>query len=95
MPVRWDGAGVKVGSRTFDGATMVPVCVYPNPLNPARYVVLNSGLTFREAHSSTNSLQNPKLPDWAVIDITAAPDDEAPGKTAGAGFFDEAWQVKP
>ena len=95
LPVRWDGGGVKVGSRTFEGATMVPVCIYPNPLNPGRYVVLNSGLTFREAHSSTNSLQNPKLPDWAVIDITAAPDDVAAGKTAGAGFFDEAWQVKP
>jgi hypothetical protein len=71
----------------------VPVCIYPNPLNAARYVVLNSGLTFREAHSKTNSLQNPKLPDWAVIDISVPADDSQPGKVLAAGFFGEQWEI--
>jgi hypothetical protein len=94
LPVQWDGTSVTVGAKSFTGAQHVPVCVYPNPLNPAKYVVLNSGLTFREAHDKTNSQQNPKLPDWAVIDIRTPASDTAPGKIVDAGFFDERWQVK-
>lgn len=94
LPVQWDGTSVKVGTKSFAGAQHVPVCIYPNPLNPAKYVVLNSGLTFREAHDKTNSQQNPKLPDWAVIDIRTPASDTAPGKVVDAGFFDERWMVK-
>ena len=94
LPVKWTATGVQVGTKSFSGATMIPVCIYPNPLNPGRYVVLNSGLTFREAHSKTNSLQNPHLPDWAVLDLTTPPDDRQPGKVLDAGFFGEKWDVK-
>ncbi len=58
-------------------------------------VLLNSGLTFREAHDRTNSLQNPKLPDWAILDITQPPNAESAGKVVAADFFDDRWQVKP
>ena len=56
--------------------------IYPNPLNSNRYVVLNSGMTFREGHDRTNSLQNPKLPDWAVVDLTRVPERDATGETS-------------
>jgi predicted esterase len=94
LPVAWDGTGMTVGAKRFDGAHHVPALIHPNPLNPARYLVLNSGLTFREAHDKTNSQQNPKLPDWAVIDLRTPPNDTSPGAIAAAGFFDERWQVK-
>lgn len=94
LPVKWTAAGVTVGARKFDGGTVVPVAIYPNPLNPERYVVLNSGLTFREAHGRTNSLQNPHLPDWAVLDVTTPPNDQQAGKVLDAGFFGEKWEVK-
>lgn len=94
LPVQWTASGVSAGGKKFDGTTLVPVAIYPNPLNPQRYAVLNSGLTFREAHSKTNSLQNPHLPDWAVVDITSPPDDKTPGKVLDAGFFNEKWQAK-
>jgi hypothetical protein len=55
-------------------------------------VVLNSGPTFREGHDRTNSLQNPKLPDWAVVDLATPPDAQTPGKVVDAGFFDEEWK---
>lgn len=58
-------------------------------------IVINSGLTFREAHDKTNSLQNPKLPDWAILDITQPPTAESAGKVVAADFFDEHWQVNP
>ena len=78
----------------WDAQTHMPLLIHPNPLNRDRYVVLNSGPTHREAHDHTNSLQNPKLPDWAIVDLTTPPSAEAPGRVADADFFDEQWRVK-
>ncbi|GAB4404076.1 MAG: hypothetical protein OHK0021_16650 [Bryobacter sp.] len=75
--------------------TQAVVMIYPNPLNPRRYVVLNSGPTLRGEANGTNSLQTPKLPDWAVVDLTEPPSDKRPGRIVAADFFDEAWKVKP
>lgn len=95
LPVKWSAGNVQLGARSWTEKTAVPVLTYPSPLNPEKYVVLNSGLTFRPAHDSTNSQQNPKLPDWAVIDISdqSAPAERA-GKVLDAGFFGEKWEIK-
>ena len=68
--------------------------IYPNPLNPKRYVVLNSGFTFSEFSGGSNSLQVPKLPDWGVIDLSVPRDKRHPKGIIDAGFFDEFWQFK-
>lgn len=94
LPLVWTAEKLKLGSQEFDGVTHVPVMIWPNPLEPRGTIILNSGLTFREAHDRTNSLQNPKLPDWAILDITTPPNAEAAGKVVAADFFDERWQVK-
>jgi hypothetical protein len=94
LPLTWSKEKISVASADYDPATHVPLMIYPNPLAPLKYIVLNSGPTFREAHDRTNSLQNPKLPDWAVIDITTHPNASAPGRVVAADFFDEQWQVK-
>lgn len=75
-----------------DPETQIVAMVRPNPNNTTKYLVINSGPTFREAHDRTNSLQNPKLGDWAVIDLQTDPDGEAPGEITSSGFFDERWQ---
>ena len=67
----------------------------PAPAAAPRYVVLNSGFTFREEHDVNNALQNRRLPDWAVIDLAVPPDGRDPGRIVAADFFDEAWGVKP
>ena len=94
LPMMWDEKVLKLGEVEVDGATHVPVMVRPNPMEPRGTVILNSGLTFREAHDKTNSLQNPKLPDWAVLEVTGAPDAERAGRVVGAGFFGERWGVE-
>lgn len=94
LPLAWSGQQLKLGDRQFNPAHHVPVMIYPNPLALSRYVVLNSGITFREGHDTSNSLQTPKLPDWAIIDIDAPPDAYKPGRIAAAGFFDEQWRWK-
>ncbi|MCA9177031.1 MAG: prolyl oligopeptidase family serine peptidase [Planctomycetales bacterium] len=92
LPLRWSDGRLTMSGQ-WDG-NHAPALIYPNPLRPERYVVINSGLTFRENHDRTNSLQNPKLGDWAVIDITRSPDAEAPGAVKRQGFFDESWQLE-
>jgi hypothetical protein len=92
LPVRWTAQEITVGKEKFSAAGHVPVLVYPNPLNPKHYVVLNSGFTYREYDYLNNARQVPKLPDFAVIDVTSPRTSQAPGKVVTAGFFDERWQ---
>ncbi|NOY00947.1 MAG: hypothetical protein GXP30_14655, partial [Verrucomicrobia bacterium] len=94
LPVKWDAKGIKVGKKTFDSTWHLPTLIYPNPLNQEKYVVINSGHTFREGHDRTNSLQNAKLPDWAILDLSKAPDNMSAGKVVAADFFDERWRVR-
>jgi hypothetical protein len=95
LPLEWNAkkTGMR-GKPTFDAGTHIPALTYPCLKSPGFEIVINSGLTFREAHDRTNSLQNPKLPDWAILDITQAPSAESAGKVVAADFFDEKWQVK-
>jgi Prolyl oligopeptidase family len=93
LPVKWTKDSVIVGDKAFTADTNVPVLIYPNPLNPKKYVVLNSGFTFREYDYLNNARQVPKLPDYAVIDVSSPVTSRAPGKVVAAGFFDERWQL--
>ncbi len=95
LPIRWTAGGIESGGEKFSATDHVPVLVYPNPLNPERYVVVNSGFTFREYDYLNNARQVPKLPDYAVIDIRVPVTARAPGGIATAGFFDESWQFQP
>jgi hypothetical protein len=95
LPVKWTADGVAIGAAKYSSSTHVPVMIYPNPLNPKKYIVLNSGFTYREYDYLNNAREISKLPDWAVIDTTTAPGPRFPGKIANADFFDESWAVTP
>lgn len=108
LPLTWNAEEVKIAGKSYPADDHLPVLIYPNPLNPERYIVLNSGFTFRPVHDRTNSQQTPKLPDWAVIKTTPAPvvvelegprkgqavkpADPAAPRVEAAGFFDERWK---
>jgi dienelactone hydrolase len=94
LPIRWTEEEIDVGHRRFPSRTHALIAIYPNPLNPERYVVLNSSFTFREYAYLNNARQVPMLPDWAVVDVTTPPNAIWPGKIVDADFFDEAWQIK-
>jgi hypothetical protein len=80
--------------KTYDATHHAPVLVYPNPLNPKRYIVINSSFTYREYDYLNNARQIAKLPDWAVIDLNQPKTPRAPGGILAADFFDESWQWK-
>ncbi|MEC5129303.1 hypothetical protein VSU19_21260 [Verrucomicrobiales bacterium BCK34] len=94
LPIKWDEKAITVGDQTFDAKNHILAMIYPDPENPNRYVVLNSGFTYREYDYLNNARQTPKLPDWAVINLDEAPNARYPGKIVAAGFFDENWKLK-
>jgi hypothetical protein len=94
LPIRWSAEAITVAGRTYPAGRHALILVYPNPLNPARYVVLNSGFTFREYDYLNNARQTPKLPDWAILDVTTPPDARHPGRVVEADFFDERWELR-
>jgi hypothetical protein len=95
LPIGWNDREVIVGDQRFPADHHVPSLIHPNPLNPERYVVLNSSFTYREYEYSRHPIQFSKLPDWAIVDLTTPADDRYPGKIVTAGFFDEHWMLKP
>lgn len=93
LPVQWSDGAIVAGGKRWPAATHAPILIYPNPLNPAKYVVLNSGFTFREYDYLNNARQVPKIPDWAIVDTSTPPNERYPGKLAAAGFFGEKWEL--
>ncbi|MCX8488186.1 MAG: prolyl oligopeptidase family serine peptidase [Opitutales bacterium] len=94
LPITWTAEKLVVNGKTYAAGDHAPILIYPNPLNPQKYVVINSGFTYREYDYLNNARQIAKLPDWAVIDLNTAPDTQNPGKVEDAGFFDEVWQFR-
>jgi hypothetical protein len=87
LPLKWSAETIQAGSQRFAAADHLLVMIYPNPLNPSRYVVLNSGHTFGEAEfRGTNALLFPRLGDWAVL--------TASGDPAAAGLLDDDWRLR-
>jgi len=95
LPIQTRDGKITVGAQSYDAANHAPILIHPNPESPSRYVVLNSGFTFREFAHLNNARQIPKLPDWAIVNLDTPPNPLWPGKIVAADFFDEAWQLKP
>jgi hypothetical protein len=93
LPLKWSGTTLQLGQAEADSATHAPVLIFPNPLNPRRYVVLNSGFTFSRFGHMSNATQTPKLPDWALADMRQPYNAGDPDCITAAGFFNERWQA--
>jgi dienelactone hydrolase len=92
LPVKWSAQEIALGDRKFSAADHAPVFIYPNPVYIRRYVVVNSGFTFREYDYLNNARQVAKLPDWAIVDLNTPVTPKSPGKIEAAGFFGEKWE---
>ena len=93
LPIKWTKDTLEFNGVKYDAAHHAPILIFPNPLNPQKYIVLNSGPTFREEALLNNSDQTPKLPDWAIVNLDTPPDGKWPGQIIDAGFFDEQWAL--
>ncbi len=93
LPLKWTKATLEMAGKKVSSANHLPALIYPNPLAPDHYVVLNSGFTYREYDYLNNARQIAKLPDWALLNISIPATPKAPAGVAEAGFFGESWEV--
>ena len=95
LPIVWTKKGIQLNDKSWPADKFVPVLIYPNPFDLRHYVVLNSGFTFSEFGHMSNSMQNAKLPDYAVLDMRVPIAQRISKGVAHAGFFGERWEFTP
>jgi hypothetical protein len=86
LPIKWTKESITVAGKTYTAADHVPVLIYPNPLNPKHYIVINSGL-------SAGGRNAPGYGDYAVLKVSQQADGQTSTETAAEGVFDEWWQL--
>jgi hypothetical protein len=93
VPLTWTKDTVALAGASGGAADHLPVLIQPNPLNPTKYVVLNSGHTFHaDAFRGTNALLFPRLGDFALLRLAPTANDALATETVAAGLFDGFWQ---
>ena len=89
LPVKWTRETVTLGTQSFPANENFPALIYPNPLHPAKYVVVNTGLTISD-RDYNGDYGMPRWGDYAVVKVHAGA--EVPDVQT-AGLFDENWQL--
>ena len=82
LPASFLDDGVRIGGKDYRGPDVGLVMVYPNPLNPERYVLL-----LPEDYWGTRPLD---YPDYVVLQ--APKESKGQGRILAKGNFDANWQ---
>ena len=97
LPIRFEGSAIVVGEERFRGEDVGVKMIYPNPLNPDRYVVINAGITWKGTEHIDKLdrfvyLLQPHLPlpDYVIFDEKTF---VGGGEMLAAGFFDNKWEL--
>ncbi len=94
LPLKWTKDEIEFGGKKYKASEHVPVMIFPNPDNPSKYVVLNTGHTIpSEDYTKTNAMLYPRLGDYAILRLTPTAKNAAAYEVATAGLFDEFWRV--
>ncbi|GEM_PF-1237300 len=90
LPVRFSNGKLVVGKNVYVGEDIGAILIYPNPLNPGKYVVVVGGTT---PYSFELAARIPlaELPDYVVFDRTSFETQEL--RYRAAGFFDKYWKL--
>jgi pimeloyl-ACP methyl ester carboxylesterase len=89
LPFAWTWQSVTLGGQSFPANENYPALIYPNPLHPAKYVVLNTGLTIND-RGYNGDYGTPEWGDYAIVKVKPG---EAVPEVVTAGLFDERWQL--
>jgi pimeloyl-ACP methyl ester carboxylesterase len=89
FPFRWNKQTVMLGGQTYQSSEAYPAMIYPNPLNPSKYVVLNTGLTIDD-RGYNGDYGTPLWGDYAIVKVKSG---AAVPEMVTAGLFDEHWQL--
>ena len=93
LPVRIEKGAYAVGKRRFARAGAGLMLIYPNPLNPKRYVMIHDGAQWGGALSSNHKLEF--LPDFIVFAAGVERDGTyfETNPYVCAGYFDAYWRL--
>lgn len=93
LPIKWGETKLTVAGRDYATDTHGLALIYPNPLQPRRYVVINSGHTFHEPQfKASNAQLYPRLGDIAVVKF--APQTDGFQETVEwAEIFNASWRL--
>lgn len=89
LPVKWTEQTVSLAGQNFPSNDCYPALIYPNPLNPKKYVILNTGLTIDD-RGYNGDYGTPVWGDYAIVKVK--PGEPLP-EMLTAGLFDENWQL--
>jgi hypothetical protein len=89
LPLQWTKETVTFGGQSYPAKENFPAMIFPNPLNPAKYVVLNTGLTIADREYN-GDYGMPQWGDYAIVKVKDAGD--VPDLVT-AGLFDEHWRI--
>lgn len=96
LPFTWTKDKITWDGQDHAANAHVPVLIYPSPLSPNYYVVLNSGHTFHAAEfQSSNALLYPRLGDYAILKLAGDKKDPLAVEVRQAGLFDDFWKTMP
>ena len=89
LPLAISSHSIQVGAKQFEGNDLGIRIIYPNPLNPTKYVVIHYGSTQKALEA---------LPDWvsAVKRYKKQPEifiTDGNEKPIYCGYFDAKWQI--
>ena len=95
LPVQFKGGTIRMGRHAFKGADVGLKMIYPNPLNPLKYVLINAGLT------GLGTIAANYLPLWTPDFVVFDQRSTAPRyrkileyrKVRAAGFFSRCWRL--
>jgi len=90
LPLRWTKDTVTLAGQSYSAKDSFPALIYPNPLHPSKYVVLNTGLTIAEREYN-GDYGMPRWGDYAIVKVKEGSD--VPDLTT-AGLFDENWRIR-
>lgn len=94
LPIKWTDESITVNGQTYSTTDHAVRLIFPNPMNPSKYVVINSGHTFHEADfKNSNSWLFPRLGDIAVQKFTKKDDGRFEEQTIWAANFNSGWRL--
>jgi hypothetical protein len=94
LPLTWARDTISFGNQKASAADHVPTLIYPSPLNASRYVVVNSGHSFRAADLlGTNARLFPRRGDYAILKPAPTKEDPSSAEVVTVGLFDDSWRL--
>lgn len=94
LPIRVEADAVVVGTQRFTDKGVGTKFIYPNPLNPKRYVIVQAAPTLEAVRAGHNLPDF--LPDYVVYDAKTTrsrPRLLFPSSPPALGYFNQGWQI--